>query len=412
MRKALLVAAAVLLMVACQPNNPKQSQAPAKSEGRKTYVFSDIAFAYHGMLLDRDRREIPLDRETLERLQSSMLRSLETSSEDLAFEGVQQRRRSSRLDPRKVASLLDAPNLQKDERVILTSAVIQQAIFAAPPQERDAYQWRFDLIRERLQNYIPRERWGLRPELRVRLTPELLELIAQWQRVRDSEVYVRQCRDAGVPIPPEWPTDAAWRNRGNLPWRYNFLQSGPDTEVWTYEAPSNQGICYALPRRSGADVALAGIICQSKPTGKACFWDNIDAATGRRISGPSIKLRVAELENGATLAENCTDCHRGGNAFLVHPETPLGLGANRFPDVRYQPIGRAAFVNPSPPMAEIGDGECSGCHEVGAPTTSYCVVLSFAADLTMPRASNPANWTTPRAPYDAHIAYFKTHCGL
>jgi hypothetical protein len=171
-----------------------------------------------------------------------------------------------------------------------------------------------------------------------------------------------------------------------LDFKFNFLESGPSTEVWTYETP--EGLAYALPRKNGAFISLLGIISQSKATGKACFWDNREASTGRRITGEGIMLRIAELENGSSLSENCTVCHRGGNAFIIHPKTPLGIPANRDPDVRYTPIGQAGWENP-PAFSASGSGSCSSCHEIADPTTSYCKILRQAAEKTMPNPENP-----------------------
>lgn len=118
----------------------------------------------------------------------------------------------------------------------------------------------------------------------------------------------------------------------------------------------------ALPLKHEGDISVLGIICQSRRTGKACFWDNIDISAERdaggnfpRITGEGVILRIAEIKNGSNLAENCTLCHRGSNAFLIHPNTVLGTPLNRLPDVRYSPIGQPQWTNP-PAFSPLGSG--------------------------------------------------------
>ena len=81
-----------------------------------------------------------------------------------------------------------------------------------------------------------------------------------------------------------------------------------------------------------------GVFCQSSTTGKACFWDSKDRVTGAAIQGPlDTPMVIANLRNGDTLVENCTDCHRGENVFLVHPGTPLAFGASAVSPSWYTP---------------------------------------------------------------------------
>ena len=78
-----------------------------------------------------------------------------------------------------------------------------------------------------------------------------------------------------------------------------------------------------------------------------------------RVTGASLK----ELDNdlfadGALLGENCTNCHRGDNVFVIREDTfmakaPMDTTA-RDPDTTpYAPIGQAGtWINPmhaSPP---------------------------------------------------------------
>lgn len=421
-----------------------QQQTP---QSRKI-VFSDIAHAYHGRLLDRDFKEIKLDRVVIEQLQDSMIESLVAApdvTEYKAADGqtVKPQITKPPLDRAYVEKILNGFKFTDDERLVIKSVLIQQGIDAAPQQEQSEYQWRLDLINERSVFFIDSKVWNPHPGFSRYLDLNLSGILERMRiRLRPDPTYADTCRENSVPVPPDWPSGptGAWtRLMPRLPWRYNFLETGPDTEVWTYEpphlasglAPPDQGLCYALPRKTGEDIGLVGIICQSKRTGKACFWDNIDIdaerdADGRfpRITGEGITLRIAELKNGANLAENCTNCHRGGNAFIIHPNTVLGAPLNRHPDVRYSPIGQPHWTNP-PAFSPLMTGRCASCHEIAWPTPSYCRILQKAADRTMPNTVWPAVWDLPSDAafpaygtpayveyigYRAHIALLKTRC--
>lgn len=389
-------------------------------------TYSDIAHAYHGLLLDKQLREIKLNKAVIERLQDSMIGSLvvvpEVGAEQkLDGNRVKHKQTTPPLEKSYVKKVLSGFKFSDDERILTKSVLIQKGIDAALPDEKLAYQWRFDLIHERSLTYLQLDLRNLGIDFRnylYQIDPRILTgLIDLHLRLDIDTNYIRNCRSNSVPIPPNWP-DSGWVNRRTLPLEYNFLNSGTNTEVWTYEAPAGAGLCYALPRQDGTGlINLVGIICQSQTTGKACFWDNIDATTGIRIEGVGITLRINRLKDGSNLAENCTDCHRGRNAFIIHPSTSLGIPANRSPNIRYTPIGKPTWSNP-PPLAEFGSGACSGCHEIAEPTPGYCRILRQAAEKTMPEIkrrpptpeTGPAGWDRPREPYRAHLSYLKTRC--
>lgn len=230
---------------------------------------------------------------------------------------------------------------------------------------------------------------------------------------RDSHDYIQQCRDADVPIPPDW---------GSGDWQFigeqdrTFIGTSMTTEVWAYKSPHSDGTCIALPRvTSDESIQLLGIICQSTATGKACFWDNVDKSTGLRITGADAEnMKITDLQNGNLLAENCTQCHRGENVFLIHPGETIDLrseGYELVPDIRYQPVStQAAWQNPSP-HTELGDGACASCHEIPALTPSYCnSVLSQAARMTMPDTLSPAGWPAVAGFYQAHLEALQADC--
>jgi hypothetical protein len=394
------------LLSSCARPAPPPAEPEAEPAGEpRALEYFDIAHAYHGLLLDGDLKVIELNKAVIERLQDSMLESL-TAVPDVEL-GQEAR---APLDRTYIDKVLSGFEFTDDERILTKSALIQQGIDLAPSQEKLEYQWRFDLIHERSLHYLDPKVRELRSEFEQYLSglAGLLDLIRRLLQALLSAPYLDECRANSVPIPPDWPT-GGWSNPGALPFRYNFLQSGPDTQVWMYEAPGGQGLCYALPRQDGDFVNLLGIICQSESTGKACFWDNIDILTGAKITGVGITLEISRLKNGFNLAENCTQCHRGGNVFLIHPETPLGTPTDRQPAVRYAPIGQAGWSNP-PAFAAPGSGACAGCHEIAALNSSICVFLQQAAELTMPSVAAPAGWASPIPAYSAHITVLKTAC--
>lgn len=225
---------------------------------------------------------------------------------------------------------------------------------------------------------------------------------------RRMSAYMRDCDRNKVPLPPPWG-DPAWQRQGVLPPDLTFAgQAGQTTEVWAYNDPGGKGVCMALPRKNAAgEIELLGIICQSKETGKACFWDNIDAATGNRITGAATAgMDPADIEDGSSLSENCTGCHRGDNAFVIHPDTPLELPApfDIDPDQPYTPVSgtppRPGWVNPPSPLPLAGT-QCTMCHDMPQLTAAYCrTVLKKALEKTMPPEDTTTNPATPAGTWD------------
>lgn len=386
--------------------------------------YSDIAYTGHGTLFRADGSRIELSKEVVEQLQDSLIEGLTTpidrstaeyqgseASVSLAMANLEKWNARAAEALEYFDETLSAYEFQDaDERILVKGLAIGKTLDAASEAELSEMRWRAELILDRALPYLRSDILEPRPRLAEFLGQA--ELRAELERIRErlrpKAGYIDDCRSQGVPIPPDWP-QPGWVNRGDLPFAFNFLRSGRDTEVWTYE--TTEGICYSLPRKDGGDFTVNGFICQSSRTGRACFWDNLDAS-GRRLTMADVPLRIAQLQNGGNLVETCTDCHRGYNAFVIHPNVPAMNRPGRDPRVRYQPIGRAGFVNP--PFAELvpgnNSGACTVCHEIAdvAGAVGYCsAVLRNAADKTMPNANAPARWASPSAPYAAHIAVLK-----
>lgn len=206
-------------------------------------------------------------------------------------------------------------------------------------------------------------------------------------RRKKQRDYIATCEAAGVPIPPDWG-DPKWVAKGKLPKDRTFAL-GVEFEAQLFIFTNDKGKCAALPRGQKAGyVEALGIVCQGT-NGKACFWDNVDALTQpkeRKIHDPA-KLKIANLAGGSVLGENCTECHRGDNAFIVHYGTTLQDELENDLDVRYQPIGQANWQNPEgPPKKEFASG-CQSCHTLPKLSYSYCWTLLMPS--IKPRTGTP-----------------------
>ena len=187
---------------------------------------------------------------------------------------------------------------------------------------------------------------------------------------------VTECANAGIPTPPPFNYEDAWHQRPATQWKKGgqlldpFISEQYTAEVFYYDA-NPAGVCYALPRSvfpagkkpedgPPTSIVLLGVICQAKANGKACFWDQGTAYTSGGVK-PTTTLTFGDgdistrFAGGAELVGPggdspggmCPDCHRGENVYLIHPETPLGLGPNRMPSTWAEPLVPGSW--PAPP---------------------------------------------------------------
>jgi hypothetical protein len=253
--------------------------------------------------------------------------------------------------------------------------------------------------------------WKERAWLRDVLEKEGVLDYAVAQQGLTGQTYIDQCVANEVPIPPDWKSPS-WVFQGDLPQSLGFVNISDGIKVFTYEDPAVPGLCVALPRvnrvAGGDEIFAMGIICQSATTGKACFWDNLDAM-GRKIRGPidSTPMRIADLQNGDVLRENCTECHRGENVFVVHPGTSLDFGARAATPRWPAPVSRQATWENPPAFRNRGTSTCSGCHAIANVTRNgetFCrVIMAPAAARTMPPGTAPVGWQMP-SPTSPHVA--------
>lgn len=271
----------------------------------------------HGVLFDASGRNVTLKEEEIEPLQSELLK---------AAKEIQP---NPKLSPDLAAKLKDfAADVELNqgtqnktlEAIFLRHMLILANANLLPDAQRSNIIWRAE--------YILNHHFLKGKRLEDMLSPPLL---VNWKRIREilasalQTAYMNDCRNAGVPVPPDFSiTGSSWTRQGQL--SQNLLSAGNIAEVWTWSPSSGRGACVALPRRRGSSSSspssVAGIICQGATTGNACFWDNLDRATGQMIPWDTQTLRINQLQDGSNLAQNCTSCHRGNNVYLVAPDDP------------------------------------------------------------------------------------------
>jgi hypothetical protein len=211
---------------------------------------------------------------------------------------------------------------------------------------------------------------------------------------RSHQQYGADCLAAGVPLPPAFDS-GLWVSKGNLGPDGHFT-SEPVVDILAYESTSPGGVCVALPRKAATatDIQLVGVICQSDG-GKGCFWDNVpddtpaDQPGGRFVKPTIAEFDISKFRNGDQLFEDCTNCHRGDNVFLIHG-TELESVPRRKSAQRYHPIPegtKASYVraeervwsNPARTrpgnddnlMRPDGCGD-GACHQLPALGWKYC----------------------------------------
>ena len=178
--------------------------------------------------------------------------------------------------------------------------------------------------------------------------------------------YAKECRDAGVPSPPDWGS-ISWIDKG--PQSVLLDPPNPVARVYLYKSYEPQGICVAIPRTGDptfTTIMSMGIICQGH-TGKVCFWDSISTETFSANTATPI-VGGTKFRGGKDLAVGhpvCTDCHTGENPFIVHPGTAVDLrdskgvsilNSGTWPD----PLVPASWPQNPPPAT--GFGPCTSCH--------------------------------------------------
>ena len=388
-------------------NKDKDQNGNTNPQQPKTLQLSDLQDSYYGKVYDLQNKPIDLPVDKIPNLQAELKKEIATALTPSTQELYQQIENDFKKQL-KTSNHFDS--------LIFNNALIGSMLAEAKttPKMRPIWQKHHQILRQQtFERLPPFNARTIEALLRFLRENDLYRHVGLSDRLERGS-YIRQCQDAGVPIPPDW---------GSGDWDYQgiqsrtFISNNLDTEVWAYEDPHVDGSCMALPRKtSSGSIQLLGIICQSDTTGKACFWDNVDGDTGARLTGSSAtNMQISELQNGNTLSENCTQCHRGKNVFLIHPNETIDISRNGYdtdPQIRYTPLSsQAAWQNPTPHDAQGSGPLCSTCHEIPSLGRSYCnSVLQNGASITMPSVADPAGWPPALGPYEDHVNALRAAC--
>lgn len=285
---------------------PRVEVPPDVLEGIRFPFEERLALGGHGLVFDASGREVRLGLDEAIGIQARMA------------EAIAGEERAEDEDAERVAGpigevLAEIDGMLEEEPqggdlAALRDLKLRAQAQLLPDERRSAYLWRADHLRAVIAEEVAiDERFR---DIRERLRDLLIELA-------QGTDYMRACRAAGVPVPPDFVMGASdWRLQGSL--SQNILDPGGTAQVWTWAPPQGRGGCVALPRGSG----VAGIICQGAESGRACIWDNLRRGGGETIPWRTEPLRPREMQDATELAQNCTACHRGNNVFLVAPDDP------------------------------------------------------------------------------------------
>lgn len=377
----------------------------------QTLPDDPIAYIGHGQLFDRNDQVISPTIEFIQSAQSQYISQLQSvlspeeanmfnSARATVLEGLPANQRDAVFaDNQLLLWLLDQAGAETNGELAGRVRLFQWLLGFEDPVAKDgAYQATEELQFRLLQ---------LQPN---NFTPFSTESL--------GDAYIAECNASGVPTPPDIGS-SQWQkslSNGVSELRSELFLTDPEfpaAEAFVFKSTSPEGMCIALPRSlqpgaPGNMIVLDGVICLSKTTGKACFWDN-QLPDGIGGTGPNIAfpegsvVPLSQFAGGADLFGGaggvCTGCHAGENSYLIHPRTPLGRPAlNSFPlvgDAYYQPLVHPNWPqNVAPlPDADVPDA-CSSCHSEGGPggrfpqfsaaLRGYCGILALAVQRTMP----------------------------
>ena len=387
MKKALAVLAVLALIVlACSrnysPDRPRPDAAVPDED--------PISTAGHGAIMDAKGREIDPTPEFVLAAQRYYINRLYKSAGRQVQAELEAKRQS----------LQSLQRFSAEEQVLVGSILVDWLIDRVKPDDMGHLATKNGALR----NAILR-----RPGAKARISPSVLELLRRERLVlflttmSGGAAYMDECRNNGVPVPPDWGT-SGWVSRGALP--FTFIVPGPIAEVFVFESQMPNGICLALPRSTGDRISALGIICLGRESGKVCFWDNFTPATGVFPITRGEIVPLSRFGGGADLLGGngmCTDCHAGQNPYIVHPGTPLDMGAAITGSRWYEPIVHPSWSqNAGPtdllegiPLA-MGEQSCLTCHgqvtsplrrfpEISNQIPGYCRdVLTKAVIVTPP----------------------------
>lgn len=406
-----------------------------------------FSYAYHGILINDDLKEIRITEDFLKKSQQQYIDYLlKQSPKNLREDYIQFSK-----------ELSNNSNIDEIEKVNIRYAFIQGLTEKIKPKDIKRIKENNDLLRLKFyklykkKNPYPKNKDDafstqsyllLSTYNNLSWLIELMKILAAYWESQQPEPpteYIGECLDNGVPQPPDWG-DEDWVYQDEL--NDVFIVIFNQAHVYAYESQEPEGICIALPRINPlfSRIENLGIICLGKNTGKACFWDNQENDIAFNIE-LNEEVDIERFAGGEELyggeGGTCTACHAGENPFVIHPETALDLAANGY-DMSFvnneetsgrwhEPIVSSLWPdNPGPTSVldneELGSftttvyeplggwfpwwrevtiqrQSCQTCHKLPDTSSStmdaYCNnVLSLAADRTMPPGEETAGWNT------------------
>ena len=323
----------------------------------------------HGAFLNDSGESIRLNNEFILEAQTFYINTLKEQAED--------RENSSQ---HTIADAEKIINELVEDKAIANGLFIDWLLETFPPSNTAHLMTvssglRYDYVNRNLPDLMPKDfTWskGINVDIANRLEELGFEVFLKTNN--SGESYIKECREAGVPIPPPMFTDA-WTYKGIF--TGEFIDGGSQAELWSYESTSPQGLCLSLPRypinsgNVGDFATVMGLICLGTQSSKACFWDNPNKIEFER----DVPVDISEFLGGADLASNgqgtCSDCHAGENPFIVHPEKAAFSGLpNLSPLAWHDPLVHPNWPqNPGPTVlldAVSSPGRCDSCHQVGS----------------------------------------------
>lgn len=363
-----------------------------------------IAYIGHGVMFDRNGNRIEPTPEFIAKAQAVYRNFLSEQLPD------QQRQ----LFESKSEKLFAGAAFDEQSRLVANSSLIDweiKNVDAARVEDLDRLTAKNNFLKWLLRSQLTsadqpsqkRETFKMPDLLQSQLEEAGLSEAALRSTIQSGTDYIDECRNAGVPIPPDWGSNK-WQSKGFLG-TYFVGSSVTPAEVFVALSPSPPGVSIALPRYTNPEMTtidMLGIISLGQVSSKACFWDNPkNIPKGKPVP-------LSEFPGGAELFDGfggrCTACHAGENPFVIHPNTTLGLpnlaGLPLFANEWYQPLVHPEWPQNLGPLVGT-TGACNACHTAGGeggrfPQMSsligeYCgTVLDNAIKLTMP-PKNPAD---------------------
>ncbi|MFK7995267.1 MAG: hypothetical protein AB8B87_14075 [Granulosicoccus sp.] len=431
---------------------------------------TSFSYAGHGALFDKSRTQIKITREFIQHAQSNLLKKAENQST-----------REAKYRYAEIREKLHGFEMDDFHRAYTNAGLIQLLSEGAENKRSTG----LSLLEENA---------GLKSQIRHAFGSPLhwkrntlkafdASIIRLWTEVNLidyiiidlahllSNDYIRSCREEGVPVPTffggsGWTKSAFDADgpggallEGELV--NEFILEGSKSIVWGWESNNPRGSCIALPRGNGVSASTVGVICQANDSPKACFFDNVNDDGSKFTVTEGDVIAMNRFATGPQLVAmggptgKCAACHRGENAFIIHPGTALDLTAQGFNlqsssgwyEPLFGPNPGEGWVNPPRSTAldtvglgtttvyipfvpgfnitaNVADRGCNSCHQLPElqPADSFCGsswsagFLQLASERTMPPPTEPpANWDSMQSLHDVafekHINALRAECG-